>query len=162
MQLVRDGSGEACAQLLVGGHVAGVARVQDRLASAVDLVGDRERSVIQQRVGCGDALLEAAKQLACPPTRRDDTVVFVEDDDDLAALLDERAAASRLEAKLLQPRVRPGPVSRCVGGSAAPRRIVASARVRRPIGEAQSGRTEAEAWHRGIGGLESAKGTTAE
>ena len=42
-QLVRDGGREAGAQLLVGGHVAGLAEVDDPLPPAVDLVGDDQR-----------------------------------------------------------------------------------------------------------------------
>ena len=42
-QLVRDGRREAGAELLVGGEVAGGAQVHERLAAAVDVVGDLER-----------------------------------------------------------------------------------------------------------------------
>ena len=110
-QLVRDGRGEAGPQLLVGGHVAGVARIEDRLAPAVDLVRDRERRVAKERIRRRGPFLEAAEQLARPPARRHDAVVLVEDDDDLPTLLDEGAPASSLEAKLLQPRVGPRAVA---------------------------------------------------
>ena len=124
-QLVRDGRGEAGPELLVGGHVAGVARIEDRLAPAVDLVRDRERRAAKE---CGrrrDPFLEAADQLARPPARRDDAIVLVKHDDDLPTLLDEGAPSSGLEAKLLQPRI--GPRAVAVPSEEAPHlaRIVA-------------------------------------
>ncbi len=100
-ELVRDGGGEAGAQLLVGGHVAGVPRVDERLPSALDFVRNLDRSGREEPVGDLCAFSQPRDGLARAPAGGHDPSSAVEDDDDLAALLHERPAPPRLEAQLV-------------------------------------------------------------
>ncbi len=97
---MRDGSGEACAELLVGREVARVAQVEQRLGVPVHLVGHLER---RSAAGAGEllgkrhALDDPLQRLPRAAARGEDAAVRVEDDDDLAALLDQPFGARGLE-----------------------------------------------------------------
>ena len=100
-QLVRDGGREARAQLLVGGHVAGLAEVDDPLAPAADLV--RARSAARSRGRPRGGRREPARprrsrrSTAGPAGSRAATVsASSSDDHGLAALLDQHPGAARV------------------------------------------------------------------
>jgi len=100
---VRDGGGEACPELLVGGEVACGAQVQQRLAPAVDLVWDLERrsaSQVEEGIRERGALGQALERLSRAATRRQHAPLLIEHDHDLAALLDQKPAASGLEGEV--------------------------------------------------------------
>ena len=73
-QLVRDRRSEARPQLLVGGEIAWGAQVDERLAAAVELVGDlvrRPPADVEQLIREHRALDEAVERLAGAPARRE-------------------------------------------------------------------------------------------
>ena len=97
-QFVRDGGGEAGAQLLVGRHVADLAQVDDALPPTADLVRDDQRDdseiAGEQALGHPLPLVDPLDRLAGPPAREQDDIGVVEDDHGLAALFDEGSAAA--------------------------------------------------------------------
>ena len=97
---MRDGGGEARAELLVGGEVTLAREVDEALAAAAGLVRDDERddaALARQQVGREPlALAQPVDRLASPPAREQDAIRVVEDDDRLTALLDERPPSDRV------------------------------------------------------------------
>ena len=92
-QLVRDGSGEARAQLLVGGQVACLGEVDEPLRTAVDVVGDDERPLVREQLGAQLLPFADAERLPRAAAGGDDDPARVEHDDRLAALLEQHLAA---------------------------------------------------------------------
>ena len=91
---MRDGSGEARAQLLVGGEVAGLGEVDEPFLASVDGVGNDERPLAVQELGAQLVALADAERLPRAPARRQHDAVLVEDDDRLAALLEQDLATN--------------------------------------------------------------------
>ena len=100
-----DGGREARSELLVGGQLAGLGEVEQRLLPSVDVVGHRERDPpgvgAEQALRQGHALLETLERLPGAPARGHDEALCIEHEDDLAALLDQPAAALGGDAQVL-------------------------------------------------------------
>ena len=90
---MRDGRREARPQLLVRGHVAGLAEVDDPLPPAAHVEGHDERHdpelAGEEAVGNGLALVDPVDRLPGTPARKQHGVGIVEDDHGLPALLDQ-------------------------------------------------------------------------
>ena len=98
---MRDGGGEAGAQLLVGGEVTGRAEVDERLRMLVDLVvdldGDRALTRVEEPLRQQLADDDAVQRLPRAPAGREHPPIVVQYDDVLTALLHQasRPADSR-------------------------------------------------------------------
>ena len=116
-QLVRDGGGEAGAQLLVGGEVAGLGEVDEPLLASVDGVRDDERAARScSRSGLSSSPSRTPSDWRARRLAASDDAVLVEDDDRLAALLEQHLAPHRVlrfttPLPLLHPSISPAPAA---------------------------------------------------
>jgi hypothetical protein len=86
---VRDGGGEACAELLVGVRVAAT-DVDEPLAAAVEVVRDDEHVVaVREPRRSREALGQPVDRLASAPAGGDDAVLGIQHDEQLSALLEQ-------------------------------------------------------------------------
>ena len=103
-KLVRHRCRESRPQLLVGGHVADLAEIDDSLAATTDLVRDDQRHDTavagQQALGHATPLVDPLDRLTSAPAREHDHVGIVEDDHRLTALLDDGPTAERVRIHL--------------------------------------------------------------
>ena len=91
---MRDRGGEARAQLLVGGEVAGLGEVDQALLATLDAVGNDESALALQQLRAQLVALADTERLARPPAGGDDDALSIEDDNGFTAFLEEHLAAN--------------------------------------------------------------------